>query len=87
MRDVGSSDAPRPAPCLPALPELPTYQLPALGILGCSVRPHIPPAALACGDRGRERKQRQAQSPSPQDLCRGRGGNAEKQRRGCTVGP
>lgn len=47
MRDVGSSDAPRPALFLPALSEQLTYQLPALWSLGCSVGPRISPTALA----------------------------------------
>lgn len=65
MRDVGSSDAPQPAPCLPALPEQLIYQIPTLRSLGCSIGSHIPPTALACGGRGREQKQRQVQSPQP----------------------
>lgn len=61
------------------VPELPAYQFPALRSSGCSTGPHIPLAALACGGRGRERKQKQVQSLWPQDLCRG--GNAEAEER------
>jgi len=59
MRDVGSSDAPRPALCLPTLPEPPTYQLPALRSSGCKAGHCIPPTALACGGRGK----REARGP------------------------
>lgn len=63
MRDVGSSDAPRPAPFPPALPEQLTYQLPALRNLGCSVRPRISPTALACGAGSSSREKHRAHSP------------------------
>lgn len=74
MRDVDSSDAPWLALCLSTLSNLPTYQLPAfrIGVQHQALHP------LACDGSGREQKQRQVKSPWPRDLCRGRGGNAER---------
>lgn len=70
----------------PLVPELPASSFPVLRSSGCSTGPHIPLAALPCGGRGRGRKQNQVQSLQPRDLCRGRGGDAERRWRGCTIG-